>query len=40
VNERAARYGASSPETTPDPELAYSDWDRDRTPTRLDWPPS
>jgi uncharacterized cupin superfamily protein len=40
VNERAARYGASSPETTPDPALAYSDWDRDRTPTRLDWPPS
>ena len=38
VNELAARYGASAPETTPDPEVAYSDWDRARTPTRLDWP--
>jgi uncharacterized cupin superfamily protein len=39
VNELAARYGASSPESTPDPEKAYSDWARERTPTRLDWPP-
>ena len=38
VNELAARYGASSPETTPDPKVAYSDWNRVRTPTRLDWP--
>ena len=37
-NELAARYGASARETTPDPNEAYADWDRERTPGRLDWP--
>ncbi len=39
INELAARYGASSPETTADPEVAYSDWKREYTQTRLPWPP-
>lgn len=40
ANELAARYGAVAPEPTSDPEAAYSDWDRELTETRLDWPPA
>jgi uncharacterized cupin superfamily protein len=39
LNELAARYGASSRETTPDPDVAYGEWDRERRPVRIDWPP-
>jgi uncharacterized cupin superfamily protein len=39
LNELAGRYGASSRETTPDPDVAYADWDHERKPTRVDWPP-
>jgi len=34
----AARYGASSAETTPEPKVAYADWNREKRPTRIDWP--
>ena len=38
VNELAARYRASAPETTDDSKVAYSDWEGELTETRLDWP--
>ena len=39
ANDLAARYGASAPQTTSDPEEAYTDWPTDFETTRLDWPP-
>ena len=36
--ELAAKYGAEAPEPTADPDAAYSDWNGELTPTRLDWP--
>jgi uncharacterized cupin superfamily protein len=38
VSEAAARYGASTPEETDTPRIAYSDWSRDFTPVRATWP--
>jgi hypothetical protein len=38
VSEAAARYGASTPEETDTPRVAYSDWSRDFTPVRATWP--
>jgi uncharacterized cupin superfamily protein len=40
ANELAARYGASVPEDTPDPDKAYADWPGDYTPARVPWPPA
>jgi uncharacterized cupin superfamily protein len=38
VNELAAGYGASVSEPTDVPDEAYADWNRELTPTKLDWP--
>ena len=38
VSDVAARYGASTPEETETPRVAYSDWSRDFTPVRATWP--
>ena len=38
VSDVAARYGASTPEETDTPRVAYSDWSRDFTPVRATWP--
>ena len=38
ASELAAKYGAEAPEPTADPDAAYSDWNGELTPTRLDWP--
>lgn len=38
VSEVAARHGASTPEETDTPDVAYSDWSRDFTPVRATWP--
>jgi uncharacterized cupin superfamily protein len=38
VSELAARYGASTPEPTDDARTAYSDWENEFRPTRLEWP--
>jgi uncharacterized cupin superfamily protein len=39
VNETAAKYGASSGESTDDSEVAYADWANEPEPARLPWPP-
>jgi uncharacterized cupin superfamily protein len=39
VSEVAGRYGASAPEETDAPPVAYSDWDGEFTPVRATWPP-
>ena len=39
VDEQAARLGASSIESTSDPDTAYAAWGRQWTPTPFDWPP-
>ena len=39
VSEVAARYGASVSTPTDSPPEAYSDWSREFTPVKLDWPP-
>ena len=39
LDELAARHGASTPEETNEPKVAYSDWAGDDKPTRGDWPP-
>jgi uncharacterized cupin superfamily protein len=38
ASEVAARYGASTPEHTDTPSVAYSDWSRDFTSVRATWP--
>jgi GrpB-like predicted nucleotidyltransferase (UPF0157 family)/uncharacterized cupin superfamily protein len=38
VSELAARYGASAPEETDAPPVAYGDWSREYTPVRATWP--
>jgi GrpB-like predicted nucleotidyltransferase (UPF0157 family)/uncharacterized cupin superfamily protein len=38
VSELAARHGASAPEETDAPPVAYSDWSREYTPVRATWP--
>ena len=38
VSEIAARHGASSPEDTDTPSVAYSDWKREWKPVRATWP--
>jgi uncharacterized cupin superfamily protein len=38
VSEVAARYGASTPEETDTPRVAYSDWRMDMKPFRAPWP--
>jgi len=38
VSEVAARYGASAPEETDTPRVAYSDWNVEFTPVRATWP--
>ena len=38
VSELAARYGASSPEDTDSPAVAYRDWDRQERYVRATWP--
>jgi uncharacterized cupin superfamily protein len=38
VSEAAGRHGASAPEETDTPSVAYSDWDRDYVPVRATWP--
>ena len=38
VSEAAARYGASTPEETDSPRIAYSDWSREFEPVRASWP--
>ena len=38
VSEAAARYGASTPEETDTPRVAYSDWNMDLKPFRAPWP--
>ncbi len=38
VSEVAARHGASAPEDTDTPSVAYSDWSREYTPVRATWP--
>jgi uncharacterized cupin superfamily protein len=40
LDEVAAKHGASTPEETNVPKVAYSDWAGDYEPTRGDWPPS
>ncbi len=39
VNDVAARHGASTPEETDTPSVAYSDWELEFTPVRATWPP-
>ena len=38
VSEVAGRYGASTPEETDAPRVAYSDWSREYEPARATWP--
>ena len=38
VSEAAARYGASTPEETDTPRVAYSDWHMELKPFRAPWP--
>jgi uncharacterized cupin superfamily protein len=38
VSEVAGRYGASTPEKTDAPRLAYSDWPGEYEPARATWP--
>jgi len=38
VSEVAGRYGASTPEDTGAPEVAYSDMSREYEPVRATWP--
>ena len=38
VSEAAARYGASTPEETDIPRVAYSDWRMELKPFRAPWP--
>ena len=38
VSEVAARYGASTPEETDTPRVAYSDWSGEYEPVRATWP--
>jgi uncharacterized cupin superfamily protein len=38
VSEVASRYGASTPEETEAPPVAYSDWSREFRPVRATWP--
>jgi uncharacterized cupin superfamily protein len=38
VSEVAGRYGASTPEETDAPPVAYSDWSREDEPVRATWP--
>jgi uncharacterized cupin superfamily protein len=38
VSEVAGRYGASTPEETNAPRLAYSDWPGEYKPVRASWP--
>jgi uncharacterized cupin superfamily protein len=38
VSEVAARYGASTPEETNAPRIAYSDWSPEYEPVRAAWP--
>ena len=38
VSEAAARYGASTPEETDTPRVAYSDWQMELMPFRAPWP--
>jgi len=38
VSEVAGRYGASAPEETDEPDVAYSDWDFELGPVRATWP--
>jgi uncharacterized cupin superfamily protein len=38
VSDVAARYGASTPEETDSPPVAYSDWSRDFKQVRATWP--
>ena len=38
VSEVAARHGASTPEETDNPRVAYSDWEQGFTPVRATWP--
>jgi uncharacterized cupin superfamily protein len=38
VSEVASRYGASTPEETDTPRVAYSDWGGDFEPVRAAWP--
>jgi uncharacterized cupin superfamily protein len=40
VNETAAKYGASAPESTDDSRVAYSDWSNEAESGRLPWPPA
>jgi uncharacterized cupin superfamily protein len=39
VSEQAARHGASVPEATDEPRVAYADTPKDWRPVRLPWPP-
>jgi uncharacterized cupin superfamily protein len=38
VSDVAGRYGASTPEETDVPRVAYSDWSREYKPVRAAWP--
>jgi hypothetical protein len=38
VSEVARRYGASTPEETDAPRVAYSDWPGEYEPVRATWP--
>jgi len=38
VSELAAKHGASTPEETDTPRVAYSDWSREYEPVRATWP--
>lgn len=38
VSEVAARHGASAPEETDTPSVAYREWSREYTPVRATWP--
>ena len=38
VSEVAGRYGASTPEETDAPSVAYSDWSQEYVPVRATWP--
>ena len=39
ASELAARYGASAPNDTTNPDEAYADWPGEFNPVRLPWPP-
>ena len=38
VSEVAGRYGASTPQETDTPRVAYSDWAGEYEPVRATWP--